>query len=143
MTPAKKKAPAKKKTTAKARVTTKRSASPKRGPLTWAAVVAMAKRFPLVTAEETHGTPGLKVRGHFLCRLKDAETIVLKTGSILERDYLMQNEPKVFFITAHYQNYPAVLVRLAAAKPDVIAGLIEDGWRRNAGKRALAAHDAK
>ena len=136
MTAAKKKGAAKAKPRGRSKPTAK-------GPLTWTAVVDMARRFPLVTVADSYGTPGIKVRGLFLSRLKDPETIVLKTGSMQERDYLIQNAPKVFYITDHYKDYPAILVRLATAKHDVIAGLIEDGWRRNAGKRAIAAYDAE
>ena len=40
------------------------------------------------------------------------------------RDALIATQPDVFFTTPHYDGHPYVLVRLAAAEPDQIGGLI-------------------
>jgi hypothetical protein len=50
--------------------------------------------------------------------------------------------PDVFFITPHYNGYPAVLVRLEAVDLGQLAELVEDAWRVQAPKRMVAAHDA-
>ena len=76
----------------------------------------LALAFPDVQEGSSYGTPGFKVRGKFMLRLKeDGESLAVRVGSIEERDMMLQADPRVFFITDHYQNYPAVLVRLATA----------------------------
>ena len=48
----------------------------------------------------------------------------------------------MFFTTPHYENYPAVLVRLDVVSDAQLAELIEDAWRIQAAKRVVAAFDA-
>jgi len=56
--------------------------------------------------------------GKFLTRLKeDGDSIVLSGISFDEREMLMETQDDVFYITAHYRNYPSVLMRLSAAEP--------------------------
>ena len=99
-------------------------------PLTFAAVCRLVKRLPGIEEATSYGTPSLKVRGKFLARLKeDGVTMAVKVGSMEERDFLLRADPRVFFITDHYKDYPAVLVRLATVKADVIFALLEDSWR--------------
>src|SRR5258708_40022734 len=67
---------------------------------------------PGVEEGPCYGTPGFRVRGKFLARLKeDGTTLVVKCGDE-EWDFRMEADPKTFFITDHYRGYPTVLVRL-------------------------------
>jgi hypothetical protein len=61
---------------------------------------------------------------------------------VADAEALLKGEPDVFFITPHYDGYPAVLVRLEAVDPAQLAELIEDAWRVQAPKRVVAAFDA-
>ncbi len=71
-----------------------------------------ATGLPEVEESTSYGTPALKVRGKFLTRLKeDGETIVLRVD-FDSRDAMMRVQPDIFYITDHYRDYPAVLVRL-------------------------------
>jgi hypothetical protein len=66
----------------------------------------------------------------FLARLKeDGESLVLRMG-LLERERLVASAPHVFYITDHYVNYPAVLVRLPKVSRVVLARVLEDSWRQ-------------
>ena len=68
--------------------------------------------------ESTHfGTPSLKVRKKSLCRIKDADTVVL-TCPIEEKELLMEAAPDLYFETDHYRGWPAVLVRIHAIPAD-------------------------
>ena len=68
--------------------------------------------FPGVEEGPCYGTPGFRVRGKFLARLKeDGTTLVVKCGDE-ERDFRMEADPKTFFITDHYRGYPSVLAKL-------------------------------
>jgi hypothetical protein len=91
----------------------------------------------------SYGTPALKVRGKFLTRLREEDhSLVFIVGSIEERDFLLQADPGVFFITEHYRKYPDVLVRLATARPSLLREMLEQAWRRVAPRRLVTAYDA-
>jgi hypothetical protein len=109
----------------------------------WADVVALATRFPGVVEGTSYGTPSLKVRDKFLCRLRTSpDALVIRVIDIADREALLLGDPDVFFTTPHYDGYPAVLVRLEAVDPAQLAELVEDAWRTQAPKRLIAAHDA-
>src|SRR4051812_22771036 len=102
----------------------------KRAPgVTFARVCQLASVFPGVEVGLSWGTPGLKVKGRFLARMKeDGESLVLRMD-MLQRERLMKKEPQTFYITDHYAGYPAVLVRLAKVKKDAMRRIVEDAWR--------------
>ncbi len=111
---------------------------------TWDDVVAIGTRFPGVEVAQSYGTPALKVRGKFMCRLRtDPDALVLRVIDLGEREALLQGEPRTFFSTPHYDGYPYVLVRLAEVDPVELAELIEDAWRLRAPKRVVADFDAR
>jgi len=84
--------------------------------MTFAAARKLLLAFPGVDAGPCYGTPGFRVRGKFLARLReDGETLVVKSGDD-ERDFRMQADPRTFFITDHYHGYPTGLVRLARVR---------------------------
>ena len=97
-----------------------------------------ATGLPEVEESTSYGTPSLKVRGKFLTRLKeDGETIVLR-ADFDSRDAMVRMQPDVFYITDHYRDYPAVLVRLKKVGRARLRELLADGWRLVA-PRSLAA----
>jgi hypothetical protein len=109
----------------------------------WGDVVAIATGFPGVEEGTSYGTPSLKVRGKFMARLRtNPDALVVRTIDLADRDALLKGDPDVFFITPHYEGYPAVLVRLEVVDPAMLAELIEDAWRLQAPKRVVAAFDA-
>ena len=88
----------------------------------------------------SYGTPSLKVRGKFMCRLRtNPDALVVRVIDLADREALLLGDPDVFFTTPHYDGYPAVLVRLEAVDPAQLAELIEDAWRVQAAKRVIAA----
>jgi hypothetical protein len=104
-------------------------------------VRAFMDALPGVEEDSSFGTPGFRVRGKFLARLReDGETLVIKLG-FGERAMLMEAEPETFYITDHYRDYPAVLVRLANVDPGILRHLLEQAWRQAAPKRLVAAYD--
>jgi hypothetical protein len=110
---------------------------------TWEEVVAIGTRFPGVETGTSFGTPALRVRRKFLCRLRTApDALVLRVSDMGEREALLQGQPDAFFSTPHYDGYPYVLVRLDAVDPVELAELIEEAWRIQAPKRLVAQYDA-
>lgn len=96
---------------------------------------------PGVEEGPCYGTPGFRVKGKFLARMKeDGETLVVKCGDD-ERDFRMQANPEVFFITDHYRGWPTVLVRLKKVKLSDLRDVLEQAWLRNAPKRLRTARE--
>ena len=92
---------------------------------------------PGVEEGPCYGTPGFRVRGKFLARLReDGETLVVKCG-FDERDFRMQANPAVFFTTDHYRGYPSVLIRLREVRVADLREVIEVAWRLWAPKRLV------
>jgi len=110
---------------------------------TWEDVVALGTRLPGVETATSYGTPALRVRKHFLCRLRtDPDALVLRVSDLGEREALIQGQPEAFFSTPHYDGHPYVLVRLEAVDPVELGELIEEAWRTRAPKRLVAQFDA-
>ena len=109
----------------------------------WADVVAAGARFPGVEESTSYGTPSLKVKGKFMCRMRtNPDALVVRVIDVADQEALLKGNPDVFFITPHYENYPAVLVRLDVVTHEQLAELVEDAWRLQAAKRVVAAFDA-
>jgi hypothetical protein len=108
--------------------------------MTWDQVREVALAWPGMADSRSYGTPSLKVHGKFVARLReDGETVALRVD-VLERQERMVADPAAFFITDHYANYPAVVVRLAKVKRRDLAELIEAAWRDLAPKKLVAEH---
>jgi hypothetical protein len=91
----------------------------------------------------SYSTPALRVRKKLLARLReDGETAAVSID-LLDRDVLLEADPRAFFVTDHYLAYPFVLVRLAEAQHSVVVELLELAWRRAVPRRALAEQNGK
>jgi len=108
----------------------------------WEHVVAIGTRFPGVEVTTSYGTPSMRIRKKFMCRLRtDPDALVLRVADMGEREALLQGQPDAFFTTPHYDGHPYVLARLEAVDPDELAELVEEAWRIGASKRQLAEHE--
>ena len=104
---------------------------------------AIVMAFPMAEKGVSYGAPAYKVNGKFFTRLrKDDASMVLMEVSFDEREMLMEAEPEVFHITAHYKNYPAVLARLDTVDPGAVKRFLERRWRECAPKKFLKTWDA-
>jgi hypothetical protein len=85
--------------------------------------------FPNVVEGRSYGMPSFLLNGHFLARFRDDDTVlVVQLATIGERDVLMELDPRAFFFTDHYRNYPAVLVRLADVPPALLGDVLKESW---------------
>jgi len=108
----------------------------------WEGIRAAALALPGVTEGRCYGTPALYVRKRLMARLKeDGETIALRVDRT-DREILLQLDPRAFFLTEHYRAHPWILVRLAEAQPALLGKLLDDAWRRQAAKSAVALREA-
>jgi hypothetical protein len=81
-------------------------------------VLAAAADLPGVEVGTSYGTPSLKVRGKFMCRLRsNPDALVMRVIDLADREALLKGKPGVFFSTPHYDGYPVVLVDLDAVDP--------------------------
>jgi hypothetical protein len=111
---------------------------------TWDDVVRIAAGLPDTEVGTSYGTPALKIRGKFMCRLRtNPDALVVRVIDMADRDALTLGNPDVYFITPHYRDYPAVLVRLDRVDPVELEELIEDAWRLKAPKRLVARWEAE
>src|SRR5262249_29282136 len=92
----------------------------------------------------SYGTSALKVRKKMLVRLKeDGDSLVMPGVPSDERDMLVETQPKVFYFTDHYRDYPIVLIRLSKAKRTTVEPLLRRRWRELASKKAVREFDAE
>jgi hypothetical protein len=103
----------------------------------------IALAWPEVEDGTSYGTPALKVRKIMLVRLReDGDSLVMPGVPIDERDMLVETQPKVFYFTDHYRDYPMVLIRLSKTKRTAVEPLLRRQWRALALKKAVAAAES-
>ena len=117
-----------------------------RNKISFDTVRRIALGLPDVEESTTYGSPSLKVRGKLLTCLavhKSAEPDTLAVRIDFDRRAeLIAAAPDVYYLTDHYVNYPAVLVRLSRIDPNALRDLLGMAWRfvtakKPGGKRAV------
>jgi hypothetical protein len=105
-------------------------------------VLEIAERFPGVEATRAYGSPCIKVDGKIMARLRsESEGGLALRCDFPERQMLMQADPRAFYLTDHYLNWPMVLINLAEVRWAAMPGLIEAAWRMVAKKKRIAEFD--
>jgi hypothetical protein len=96
----------------------------------------IALSFPGAVESTSYGYPSFKIEKKFFTRLRaEDDSIVLMVDSIDERDMLIEADPKTFFITDHYKDYPSVLVRIARIDTKTLRAMLDRRWRKIAPKK--------
>jgi hypothetical protein len=122
-------------------MTNKRASSVERR---FAAAAKIAARFPGIEVSTSYGTPAIKVKGKFMARLRtEAEGWLAIKCDFIDREILLQAAPQVFHLTPHYENYPMILVDLAAIDEGTLLEVIERAWRMTASDKTLREWDAR
>ncbi|HLJ00262.1 MAG TPA: MmcQ/YjbR family DNA-binding protein [Bradyrhizobium sp.] len=104
----------------------------------------IALSFPEASEKPSYGKPSFFIAKKFFTRLRDEDdSIVWIVGSIDERDHLLEMDSKTYFITEHYRDYPAVLVRTARIDKAMLRKMLERRFRAIAPKRVLKEMDAQ
>ena len=110
--------------------------------MTWDEVAAIGVALPAVEVGTAYGTPAMRVKGRFMCRLReDGETLVLSADNDA-REALIKAKPDTFFVTDHYVRYDWVLVRLPAVSEKELRDLLVFAWRRKAPSKHAVRHGA-
>lgn len=97
---------------------------------------------PGVEEGTAYGSPALKVRGKLLAciaihRSAEPDSLAVRV-SFEDRGALIATEPKTYYLTDHYVDYPVVLARLSTIHPDALRDLLRMGWRFVTAKNTTA-----
>ena len=69
--------------------------------------------------------PAVFLHDRFLAKNHHKEdAVTMQVGSMEMRDMMLEAEPKLFYITDHYRNFPFVLIRLSALTKPVLKDLL-------------------
>src|SRR5881396_3722446 len=95
--------------------------------ITFETVREMGLALPDVDEGTVYGSPALKVRGKmFAClavhRSAEPDTLVVRID-FDQRQELIAADPNTYYLTDHYVNYPAMLVRLTRVHRDALRDL--------------------
>ena len=94
-------------------------------PLTRAEARKIALSFAGASEGPYFGKPAIFVAEKFLTRVHHKEeAVVLAIGSMEMRDVMLEAEPKLFYITDHYKNFPYLLARLSKLTKDTLKDLL-------------------
>jgi hypothetical protein len=92
----------------------------------------LARELADVEESTTHGASSLRVRGKLMAWIsphKSSEpgSLALRI-SLEQREELISAAPDIYYVTDHYLNYPAVLVRLSRIQPNALKDLLGMSW---------------
>ena len=108
--------------------------------MTFDEIREIALSFPEVEEHIIFGGPTFKVRKRFLAsmaKIDPENTLCLKMPDALERKFLLETRPDVFYTSEHYENFGSILVRLSALHPEEWRQLFEKAWLTYAPKRLV------
>ena len=75
-------------------------------------------------------------------RVPNAGVLAVRVANLDEKDMLLTIDERKFFTEAHYNGFPAILVRLEAVEPWELEELLTNAWRCMAPKALVAQYDA-
>lgn len=123
--------------------------------VSYRAVEEFALTLPETTSSPSYNhAPALRVNKRILGRLRAEmadeyddltgapydEVLMLKVADLGEKEALLASDPRVYFTVAHYDGYPAILIRLAQVSEEEVRELVMETWMRLAPKRALRSY---
>jgi len=118
------------------------NAAKKKAGVTAAQLKKIALSFPEASEKRSYGKPAFVVGKKFFTRLRaEDNSIVLVVEYMHMRDMMLELDPKTYFITDHYKDYPSVLVRMERITQDELCAMLERRWRKIAPKKLVAAMD--
>jgi hypothetical protein len=104
----------------------------------------IALSFPETHEKESYGNQAIFVAKKFFTRYrKNDDSLVFIVDSMETRDMMLELDPKTYFITDHYKDYPSVLVRMERITPDELKLMLERRWRQIAPKKLVKEIEEK
>jgi hypothetical protein len=79
------------------------------------------------------GSPVLRARGCFMAglashRSAEPDTLVVRCA-LDQRDLMLEDAPRTYYVTDYYRPYPVVLVRLSHLNREALRDLLAVSWR--------------
>jgi hypothetical protein len=74
-------------------------------------------------------------------RVANPKVMAVRVPGLDWKEAYIANNPKAFFTEAHYNNYPAILVRLEEVELSELSEMLLEAWRMVAPRVLVAAHD--
>ena len=94
----------------------------------WDAVVAFALTLPATQLSTSYGQPALKVDGKaFTSTGREPGSFHVRSPHE-EKAILLDTDPDTFWQTAHYANWPGLLVRYGSADPERVELVLSRAW---------------
>ncbi len=107
--------------------------------MTFDDVRQIALAFPGVEEYTTFGHPAFRVGKRFLASTAkiDPDALCLKLPDQLQREFLVESQPELYYAPPHYADFGSILIRLSKADPGDVRDLFEQAWRAAAPKQLL------
>lgn len=102
---------------------------------------AYALSLPGAEDSTLHDGRCIRVRGHWIvnaAREPDSLALALDKETV---EFLKETEPRTYYQTPHFEGWPAVLVRHAAADDGRLREQIDKAWARRATRAMRKARD--
>ena len=74
-------------------------------------------------------------------RVPNPSVLAVRVAGEAAKQELLAADPAKFFTEAHYNGYPAILVRLPEIEPAELRELLTDAWRLQAPKALVKQHE--
>ncbi len=104
----------------------------------------IALSFEGIEKGRSYGHEAFVLAKKFFTRWRaEDNSVVLFVGSLDEREMLMDVEPAIFHVTAHYKDYPIVLARLDKIDAKTLRGMLARYWQSIAPKKLVAKTPVK
>ena len=102
---------------------------------------------PGVEEGTAYGSPALRLRGQLLAcipthRSAEAGSLAVRI-SFEDRAELLEAAPDTYYVTDHYLNYPAVLVRLSRMDTGMVRDLLRMAHKFASSKAAAASRSVR
>lgn len=90
------------------------------------------------------GAPSFRTKPRMFAWIRDdPRALVLHVASIEDKESLIAAGPEVYFTTAHYDGYPAVLARIEAITDAEMTEMITESYRLRAPKTLVRELDER
>ena len=110
--------------------------------VTQAQLKKIALSFPEANEKPSYGKPSFFIAKKFFTRYrKDDNSLVFIVADMHTRDMMLELDPKTYFITDHYRDYPSVLVRMERITQSELKQMLDRRWRQIAPKKLIREID--
>jgi hypothetical protein len=74
-------------------------------------------------------------------RVPNPNVLAVRVPNLDWKEAYIQSNPKKYFTEAHYNNYPAILVRLEEVETEELFQMILEAWRTQSSSALVAAYN--